>query len=271
MTRRMTLEEIEAYWTAQAHEHGAAPAASWSDVWAIDLEVREIARRLADGDRVLDVGCANGFSTVRLARLRRVHVRGIDYVPGMIEHARERIAKIEGELLGSVEFGVGNVLELDEAEGAFDTVVCVRVLINLRTWENQRRALGALARVLRPGGHLLLSEATHQGLARLNRLRAELGLEALPIPSFNEYLDEERVIEAVRPELELVELANFASSYFVGTRVAKPLLAKLGLARTDVADPHAEWNRLCATLPAWGDYGTQKLFVLRKPGPPEPR
>jgi len=192
-------------------------------------------------------------------------------VPGMIEHARERIAKIEGELLGSVEFGVGNVLELDEAEGAFDTVVCVRVLINLRTWENQRRALGALARVLRPGGHLLLSEATHQGLARLNRLRAELGLEALPIPSFNEYLDEERVIEAVRPELELVELANFASSYFVGTRVAKPLLAKLGLARTDVADPRTEWNRFCAMLPAWGDYGTQKLFVLRKLGRLEPR
>jgi len=271
VTRRMTLEEIEAYWTAQAREHGAAPAASWSDVWAIDLEVREIARRLADGDRVLDVGCANGFSTVRLARLRRVHVRGIDYVPGMIEHARERIAKIEGELLGSVEFGVGNVLELDEAEGAFDAVVCVRVLINLRTWENQRRALGALARVLRPGGHLLLSEATHQGLARLNRLRAELGLEALPIPSFNEYLDEERVIEAVRPELELVELANFASSYFVGTRVAKPLLAKLGLARTDVADPRTEWNRFCAMLPAWGDYGTQKLFVLRKLGRLEPR
>jgi ubiquinone/menaquinone biosynthesis C-methylase UbiE len=182
----------------------------------------------------------------------------------MIEHARGRIAGIEGELLGSVEFGVGNVLELAEPEGAFDAVVCVRVLINLRTWENQRRALGALVRVLRPGGLLLLSEATHQGLDRLNRLRAEVGLDALPIPAFNEYLDEERVIEATRPELELVELANFASSYFVGTRVLKPLLAKLGAARIDPADPHSEWNRLCAQLPGWGDYGTQKLFVLRR-------
>lgn len=264
MSRRMTLEEIEAYWTAQAREHGAAPAASWSDVWAIDLEVREIARRLADGDRVLDVGCANGFSTVRLARLRRVHVRGIDYVPAMIEHARAGVAKIAGELLGSVEFGVGNVLELAEAEGAFDAVVCVRVLINLRTWENQRDALLALARVLRPGGLLLLSEATTQGLARLNALRAEFGLAPIPIPPFNEYLDEERVIEAARPELELVELANFASTYFVGTRVLKPLLVRAGLAHFDVADPNTEWNRFCSALPAWGDYGTQKLFVLRK-------
>jgi len=271
VTRRMTLEEIEAYWTAQAREHGSAPAASWSDVWAIDLEVREIARRLADGDRVLDVGCANGFSTVRLAARRRVHVRGIDYVPGMIERARERLAKIEGELPGSVEFAVGNVLELGEAEASFDKVVSVRVLINLRSFENQRRALGAIARVLRPGGILLLSEATVQGLAKLNALRAEVGLEPLPVPSFNEYLDEERVVEAVRPELELVELVNFASSYFVGTRVVKPLVAKLGLARIDVADPNTEWNRLCSTLPACGDYGTQKLFVFRKAVATSPR
>jgi SAM-dependent methyltransferase len=268
MTRRMTLEEIERYWTAQAREHGAAPAASWSDVWAIDLEVREIARRLEDGDRVLDVGCANGFSTVRLAARRRVRVRGIDYVPEMVERARERLARIAGQLRGEVEFGVGNVLELAEAEGAFDKVVCVRVLINLRSWENQRLALGRLARVLRPGGTLLLSEATAQGLDRLNRLRAEFGLDALSVPSFNEYLDVERVLEAVRGDLELVELVDFASTYYVGTRVLKPLLAKLGLARVDVADPETEWNRLCAQLPAWGDYGTQKLFVLRKVGAP---
>jgi SAM-dependent methyltransferase len=147
----------------------------------------------------------------------------------------------------------------------------VRVLINLRSWENQRRALAGLARVLRPGGILLLSEPTLQGLARLNRLRAELGLDPLPIPSFNEYLDEERVVDAVRGELELVERVSFASSYFVGTRVVKPLLAKLGLARIDVADPHTEWNRLCSQLPAWGDYGTQQLFVFRRAGPADPR
>lgn len=270
MSPRMTLEEIEAHWREQARRHGAAPAASWSDVWAIDLEVREIAERLADGDRVLDVGCANGFSTLRLAARRRVHVRGIDYVPEMIAQARERLAGVERELAGSVEFAVGNVLRLDEPDSAYDKVVAVRVLINLRSWENQRLALTSLARLLRPGGLLLLSEATHQGLARLNALRAELGFEPLPVPPFNEYLDEARVIASAAPELELVELANFASSYFVGTRVLKPLLAKLG-ARLDVADPHTEWNRLCAQLPAWGDYGTQKLFVFRRTVAPERR
>jgi hypothetical protein len=30
-----------------------------------------------------------------------------------------------------------------------------------------------------------------------------------------------------------------------------------------------EWNRWFAQLPAWGDYGTQKLFVFRKTGGPD--
>jgi hypothetical protein len=61
-----------------------------------------------------------------------------------------------------------------------------------------------------------------------------------------------------------VELVNFASTYFVGTRLLKPLLAAAIDASIDVADPSAEWNRWISDLPPWGDYGAQKLFVFRK-------
>ncbi len=44
----------------------------------------------------------------------------------------------------------------------------------------------------------------------------------------------------------------------------KPLLAQATGAPVDVADPLSEWNRFVASLPAAGDYGTQKLFVFRK-------
>ena len=65
-------------------------------------------------------------------------------------------------------------------------------------------------------------------------------------------------------ELELLELVNFASTYFVGTRVLKPLLAQALGGKMDPANPNAEWNRWFSMLPACGDYGTQKLFVFRK-------
>jgi hypothetical protein len=118
--------------------------------------------------------------------------------------------------------------------------------------------------VLKSGGVLLLSEATIQGWSKLNDLRREWDLPDIPMPSFNSYLDEQKVIDCVAAELELVELVNFASTYFVGTRLLKPLLARALGAKIDPANPNAEWNRWFSTLPASGDYGTQKLFVFRK-------
>lgn len=264
MSETWDLDRIREFWDSQARTYRDAPEASWSDVPVMQMEIREIAGRLDDGDRVLDVGCANGWSTLQLARSKVISIRGVDYVPEMVANARSRLAEATGELRGTVEFDVGDATSLDEPDGAYDRVVVIRAIINLGEWDNQHSALRECARVLRPGGKLLLSEATLQGWTRLNALRREWALSDIPMPSFNNYLDENTVVEALAPELELVELANFASTYFVGTRLLKPLLAAATGAPIDVADPSAEWNRWMSELPAWGDYGTQKLFVFRK-------
>jgi SAM-dependent methyltransferase len=266
---RLTLEQIRQYWTDQAKTHGSAPAASWSDVGAIDLEIREITKRLDDGDRVLDVGCANGYSTVQFAARKQITIRGVDYVPAMIDEARARVATLADRLRGTADFAVGDVMQLAEADAAYDKVVCVRVVINLGDWSRQRAAVLGLGRMLKAGGLLLLSEATLQGWQRLNAFREEWGLAPIPVPPFNTYLDERQLVDAVAPVFDLVEIANFASTYYVGTRVLKPLLAAAmrtaDPARSiDAADPTMLWNEWCAQLPPWGDYGTQKLFVFRK-------
>jgi len=64
--------------------------------------------------------------------------------------------------------------------------------------------------------------------------------------------------------MQLIEISNFASTYYVGTRVLKPLLALATKAPLNVADPGAQWNRWFSALPSAGDYGTQKLFVFKK-------
>lgn len=256
--------EIFDYWTHQAKEHGQSPSASWSDYNVIELEIDEITKWLDDGDQVLDVGCANGYSSARYASRRSINIRGVDYIPEMIELARSRIANGADRPKGRIEFAVGDVTKLDEPSASYDKVIVVRVLINLGSWARQLSGLNECIRVLKPGGLLLLSEATLQGWKRLNRMRNEWGLDEIPMPLFNEYLDEDEVIRAVRSELDLIEICNFASSYYVGTRVIKPLLARIAYAPIDVASPSSEWNRWCCQLSAAGDYGTQKLFVMRK-------
>jgi SAM-dependent methyltransferase len=264
LSEQYGIDEIRNFWKQQAIEHGQSPSASWSDQSVIEMEVSEILTRLEDGDRVLDIGCANGFSTVQFAAQKHIEILGQDYIPEMIEQAKKRLAGLAGRLAGRVAFDVGNITALDHPAESFDKVVVIRVVINLGEWPNQLRGLKECARVLKPGGLLLLSEATVQGWKQLNAFRNEWGLGDIPMPPFNNYLDQGRVIEETSSMLELVSLVNFASSYYVGTRVLKPLLSQALGNLVAVADPNLHWNRWFSSLPAAGDYGTQKLFVFRK-------
>ena len=97
MTTKFTQAEVYDFWTKQAHEHGQSSAASWSDHRVIEMEIQEITKRLNDGDRVLDAGCANGYSSLQFACARRIRLRGLDYIPKMIEQARLRAAGDEGQ------------------------------------------------------------------------------------------------------------------------------------------------------------------------------
>jgi ubiquinone/menaquinone biosynthesis C-methylase UbiE len=260
----LTTAQIKEFWTQQARVHGLSPSASWSDVGVLDLEVQAITRWLNDGDRVLDVGCGNGYSTLQYAGRKRIAIRGIDYVEESIRQATVRLGGLPAPLRGSAEFAMGDATALDEPANTYDKVIATRVIINLGAWDAQRAALQACGRVTKPGGLLLLSEATLQGWTKLNAFRAEWNLPPIPMPAFNTYLDESQVIAVMTSTFELVELVNFASTYYVGTRVLKPLLSEALGNIVDVANPNLHWNHWWASLPASGDYGTQKLFVFRK-------
>jgi ubiquinone/menaquinone biosynthesis C-methylase UbiE len=259
---RYSLEQIRTFWTQQALDHGQSAAASWSDRMVMEMEVREIVQHLSDGDNVLDIGCANGYSTVQFASQRKINIRGLDYIPEMIEQAKQRLTGFAGGLLGAVTFATGDITALDEPSNRYDKVLTIRVLINLA--DRQMQGLRECARVLKPGGTLLVSEATVQGWRRLNRFRQEWGLPDIPMPPFNQYIDEDRLVEELPSDLRLLRIVNFASSYYVGTRVLKPLLSKALGGAVNPADPEMEWNRWFSLLPPAGDYGTQKLFIFQK-------
>mgnify|MGYP001601784998 CR=1 FL=1 len=263
MSSKYDMDKIRKYWTEQAIEHGDSSSASWSDHRAIDMEIHEIISYIDDGDKVIDIGCANGYSTIQFACQKRIEITGIDLIPEMIEIANMRKNQFAEKILDKAEFNVGDLLALDH-DRQYDKVIVTRAIINLNNWENQRKALKNCMALVKPDGLFLLSAATIQGWQNLNKMRREWGLKEIPMPTFNCYLDEEKVVEAVSPSLKLMELKNFSSTYYIGTRVLKPLLnAALGN-RINEADPDMEWNRWFSQLPAWGDYGTQKFFVFKK-------
>ena len=261
---KLNNDQIRDYWQNQAVTFGQDHRASWADGCAIDLEIAEISKWLRDNTRVVDIGCANGFSTIAYALRFLIDIRGVDYIPEMIAAANDRLAAQAARLKGTASFATGDILALDEPDERYDAAVVTRVVINLDTREKQIAAIREASRIIKPGGLLLMSEATREGLARLNSFRSEWGLQPIPEPPFNNYVDEELARNAAPDLLDLEEISNFASTYFVGTRVLKPLLARAAGDSVDPARADMEWNRFFSMLPAAGDYGTQKLFVFRR-------
>lgn len=78
-------------------------------------------------------------------------VRGIDLSPAMVELARARAV----ELGRTVDVRVGDAEHLDADDASVDAVVCTFALCGI---PDHRRALAEMARVLRPGGLLLLAD-----------------------------------------------------------------------------------------------------------------
>lgn len=265
ITSKKSMKEIRDFWTRNAQTFNDSHEASWADKYCMELEVKQISNYIKEGDTVLDVGCANAYSTIKYACEKNISIKGIDYIDEMIKNAKKRKKKHKSLLLGKVEFQVGNILKLDESDNFYDKVIAVRAICNLASLENQKKGLLECIRVLKTGGMLLVSEPTMQGLEKLNRFRAQWQLEDIGIPDQNRYIDEEFILEVLKKHsMQLVQINNFASTYFVMTRIIKPLFSYARGMENNIVDPNLEWNRFSSLLPSFGDYGIQKLFIFQK-------
>jgi demethylmenaquinone methyltransferase/2-methoxy-6-polyprenyl-1,4-benzoquinol methylase len=118
---------------------------------------RERAADLAEvgpGDRALDV--ATGTGDLALALARRVgpagEVVGSDFSEGMLAQARRKAAG-----LANVRFDHGNALALPYADGEF---AAATVGFGARNFSHLERGLREMARVVRPGGRVVVLEIT---------------------------------------------------------------------------------------------------------------
>lgn len=119
---------------------------------------------LRPGMRVLDVAAGRGTSALHLAQTFGCEVVGTDLSAEMVRLATERAA--EAGLSGLVSFRQGDAERLPFEAAAFDTVLCECAFC---TFPDKPTAAQEFVRVLRPEGHVGLSDLTRE-----SRLPAEL-------------------------------------------------------------------------------------------------
>lgn len=125
----------------------------WNTVYPGELLCEAAALRA--GERVLDVACGSGNAALSAAR-RQCQAAGIDYVPALIERARERAAV---EHLPA-RFEVGDCEQIPFPDGSFDVVMSI---YGSMFAPRQERAAQELLRVCRSGGRIALGNWTPEG------------------------------------------------------------------------------------------------------------
>jgi SAM-dependent methyltransferase len=113
------------------------------------------AMDLRPGQRVLDVATGNGNAALAAGR-RFSEVIGIDYVPALLEQARQRAAA-EGL---EVAFAEGDAEDIPFPDASFDVVMST---LGSMFSPDQEKAASELLRVVRPGGKIGLANWTPDG------------------------------------------------------------------------------------------------------------
>lgn len=267
-------DDLDAYyrelWGEHVH-HGLwlGPA----DDASVEVATRGLAEyvialaRVERGARVIDVGCGYGATSRLLAREHGADVTGMT-----LSAAQAAYAASVGGRPGDPEILVGDWLQNGLPDREADAVVAIECLSHM---PDKPRAFAELARVLKPGGRLVLTDwlACTERRAWRDRLLLEPICDEGRLPSMHTPAE----YGALMAEAGL-EVLRFED---VSRQVSRtwPIIVRRALARA-ARDPEArrflldrrEADRVFAlTVPRiMAAYATramvQGLFVARKPG-----
>jgi SAM-dependent methyltransferase len=244
---------------------GAAAAVDYLDAAAEDLAALKAGLRgllaARPGDRILDAGCGLGDDVRALSALVEPggEVVGLDASAVMIDEARRRTSQAH------VRFVRGDAAAMPFAANAFDAVRVERMLQHV---SEPATAIAELARVLRPGGRIVIAEpdwpdlrvlGCPEGLAAdiATRLRARIRQPELA-RSLTDLLRDGGLCEVCEHRLPLV--------------IHDPEMARRIVARSGIGG-HAlrEWRTRTPELPqrrlAFVTLPVVAVTARRQPGP----
>lgn len=120
------------------------------------------AAGLRGGERVLDCACGTGDLTQWFARRGAGEVVGLDFTPEMLDLARAKQTRprsqgLTDEQASRITYVQGDAMSLPFDDASFDVV---SIAFGIRNVKEPARAVAEFARVLRPGGRLVILEFT---------------------------------------------------------------------------------------------------------------
>jgi len=125
----------------------------------LDQAWRRFAVRTAgvrDGETVVDVACGTGDLTEAFARFSPAkEVLGLDFTPEMLDIARTKRDRRRAGVSRKIRYDTADAQDLPLADASADVV---SIAFGIRNVQDPAVAIGEFARVLKPGGRLVILE-----------------------------------------------------------------------------------------------------------------
>lgn len=187
------------------------------------LEESFVLPHLKNNYSFADFGCGDGTSTAIYAKRVKKCV-ALEQSEHLFSKSVKRFKK--SRLINTSLFR-GNVVNPPCFKKHFDVILTQRVLINLPTWNVQKRAIKKIHSNLKPGGIYLMIENTIEGHNALNMLRQSLGLKAIPIHWHNLFFRHDKLIKFINSLFTIKEHHTF-DLYYLLTRAYTSSFLKIG-------------------------------------------
>ena len=194
------------------------------DLWNEHVARYALARKYAEGQRVLDIGCGTGYGAADLSR-SATSVVGLDCSEEAIRYARAHYP------VANLSFVPGSGSELPFASESFDLVTTFEVIEHLVNW---RDLLSEVRRVIRPNGLVIISTPNREYYAESRRLEG-------PNPfHHHEFEADEFVSElsAFFPNVSLLLQNRTEAMTFYPDKTFAPAAAQIESGGGSAADAH---------------------------------
>jgi ubiquinone/menaquinone biosynthesis C-methylase UbiE len=192
------------------------------DLWAEHIARYAFAARLADGARVLDIGCGTGYGTAELAQRAR-SATGIDISADAIVYARQHYP--------AATFVAASATSVPFPAASFDLITAFEVIEHLDNWHE---LLIEARRLLDPSGTFLVSTPNKLYYAES---RAKDGPNPFHTHEF-EFEEFRDALAAVFPRVTMLLQNRLESQAFYPHATFPPVDAKLDTSRGSPAEAH---------------------------------
>lgn len=215
--QKFSIHENKKHWNEYAKTHKNASEGASFDANLVELENLFIISllRTIKPRSLLDIGCGNGQRTLLFSKFVKGKTIGIDYSENMINQAMKLKKR-------DLSFKLSDIWQYSNPF-KFDVIISCRCFINQTNYSNQIKLFKLLHKMLNSKGHLIIAEASVEGLKNLNKMRRTFALEHIKEHWFNVHIKESIVFPRITHLFDVKKIRRLGFFYYLA-RVIHPAI-----------------------------------------------